>query len=170
MRHHRLASRGRNGSSDEESTFRLQSGHYTGRCGLTLPAPMIFSAAYTAWPQRGHLSDPPNFCAGLLGLLVGRLDRALKHTTRKTAFKSIRTSWRPHSDGEIKLNILSEGNKNLRLLLDAQRLSSVHVQGSGAHAVAVPFGSVLFTITGFTVELVVMNGHGGAVQILPANH
>lgn len=27
----------------------------------TLPAPMIFSAAYTESPQRAHFSDPPNF-------------------------------------------------------------------------------------------------------------
>lgn len=42
---------------------------------LTFPAPITFSAAYTAWPQRGHPSDPPTFWAILEALgLVGRWD------------------------------------------------------------------------------------------------
>ena len=39
------------------------------RSPLTFPAPMIFSAAYTALEHRGHWSLLPNFCANLLGFV-----------------------------------------------------------------------------------------------------
>lgn len=46
---------------------------------LTFPPPTTFSAAYTAFPQRGQTSEPPSFCANFdgLGLLVGRWDVCL---------------------------------------------------------------------------------------------
>lgn len=36
---------------------------------LTFPPPIIFSAAYTDLPQRGHLSTSPNFLANFEGLV-----------------------------------------------------------------------------------------------------
>lgn len=47
--------------------------------GLTFPAPITFSAAYTAWLHRGQRSEPPIFWANLdaLGLVVGLWPGAL---------------------------------------------------------------------------------------------
>ena len=62
--------------------FRCQAARL-GVCPIhpirTFPAPITFSAAYTAWPQRGHPSEPPTFWAILDAFgLVGRWDWPLR--------------------------------------------------------------------------------------------
>lgn len=56
------------------------------------------------------------------------------------------------------------------LMLDAQRLPLVRAQRARALPVAVAFWPVLLAIARLAVDLLTMHGHGGAVQILLADH
>ncbi len=48
-------------------------------------------------------------------------------------------------------------------MFNSQWLSFVHAQSSCASAIAVAFGSVFFAITGFAVDLILMDGYSSAV-------
>lgn len=60
--------------------------------------------------------------------------------------------------------------KHLLFVFDSQTLPFVHVERPGTLAVAVAFRAVLLPVAGIAVDLGVVNGQCGAVQVLPADH
>lgn len=54
--------------------------------------------------------------------------------------------------------------------LYSKSLSFVHAQSAGTSSESIAFRPVFLAIAGFTVDLVHMHSHCGAVQTLPTDH
>lgn len=75
----------------------------------------------------------------------------------------------------VQLAVLQQVRKRyegiyLLVWLNAQSLSSVHVQGACSLSIAIAFRTIFLPITGSAVDLIIMNSHCCAIQVLSAYH